>query len=442
MKQLSLFSIALLLAGVLSVQASHAEDYTCGNVPDDALIQMGRGFISGEGQAVVYSPDGTRLAMATANGMDIRLCDAHTGTEVALLTGHMEPIALVFFSSDGTRVAGVSEGGTIRVWNVADGRQLAVLRDPTRFVTSVFFSPDGTSVASVSKGGTIRVWNVADGRQLAVLQVSTEPIVSVSFSPDGTRVAGVSKGGTIRVWNVADGQQLAVLNATEPIALVFFSPDGTRVAGVSEGGTARVWDVANGQQLAVLNATEPIALVFFSPDGMTVASISEGGTARVWDVADGRQLAVLNATEPIVSMFFSPDGTTLTGVSRGGTVRVWNAAEWTAEEKPESTFAFTGGVESKAYTAGTAITPLVLPEATGGDGGVTYRVSNLPAGLAFDTATRTISGTPDVATGGTTVEVTYTAEDSAGAATLTFSITINPPLSFGDFPSPSGAGPR
>ena len=401
MKQLSLFSIALLLAGVLSVQASHAEDYTCGNVPADALIQMGRGFISGEGQAVVYSPDGTRLAMATANGMDIRLCDAHTGTEVALLTGHMEPIALVFFSSDGTRVAGVSEGGTIRVWNVADGRQLAVLRDPTRFVTSVFFSPDGTRVAGVSKGGTIRVWNVADGRQLAVLRDPTRFVTSVFFSPDGTRVAGVSKGGTIRVWNVADGRQLAVLNTTEPIALVFFSPDGTRVAGVSEGGTARVWDVANGQQLAVLNATEPI-----------------------------------------VSMFFSPDGTTLTGVSRGGTVRVWNAAEWTAEEKPESTFAFTGGVESKAYTAGTAITPLVLPEATGGDGGVTYRVSNLPAGLAFDTATRTISGTPDVATGGTTVEVTYTAEDSAGAATLTFSITINPPLSFGDFPSPSGAGPR
>ena len=95
-------------------------------------------------------------------------------------------------------------------------------------------------------------------------------------------------------------------------------------------------------------------------------------------------------------------------------------------------FAFASEVEDQAYTAGTAITALELPEATGGEGEITYRVSELPAGLSFDAATRTISGTPEAATDGA-VEITYTAEDSAGAAaTLTFSITVNPPLSFGD----------
>ena len=69
----------------------------------------------------------------------------------------------------------------------------------------------------------------------------------------------------------------------------------------------------------------------------------------------------------------------------------------------------------------------------GGEGEITYRVSELPLGLSFDDSTRTISGTPDVATDGA-VEVTYTAADSAGeATTLTFSITVNPELSFGDF---------
>ena len=49
---------------------------------------------------------------------------------------------------------------------------------------------------------------------------------------------------------------------------------------------------------------------------------------------------------------------------------------------------------------GEAIDDKVLPEATG-DGDLTYSVSaNLPAGLSFDTATRTISGTP-VAAGDT-----------------------------------------
>ena len=81
--------------------------------------------------------------------------------------------------------------------------------------------------------------------------------------------------------------------------------------------------------------------------------------------------------------------------------------------------------------AGAAITALQLPEAMGGEGDVTYRVFDLPAGLTFDADTRTISGTPAAATDGA-VEVTYLAQDSAGAsAALTFSITVNPELRLG-----------
>ena len=98
----------------------------------------------------------------------------------------------------------------------------------------------------------------------------------------------------------------------------------------------------------------------------------------------------------------------------------------------EMPFAFAGAVEDQAYTAGTAIADLVVPAAENGEGDVTYRVFDLPAGLAFDAATRTISGTPEAATAGA-VEVTVLAQDSAGAGiTLTFNITVNAPLSFGD----------
>ena len=48
-------------------------------------------------------------------------------------------------------------------------------------------------------------------------------------------------------------------------------------------------------------------------------------------------------------------------------------------------------------TAAVALEAVVLPEAEG-DGDLSYSVSNdLPAGLSFDTATRTISGTPTAA---------------------------------------------
>ena len=91
---------------------------------------------------------------------------------------------------------------------------------------------------------------------------------------------------------------------------------------------------------------------------------------------------------------------------------------------------FTEEVADQTYTAGTAITALVLPEAMGGEGDVTYQVFGLPAGLAFDDSTRTISGTPEAAG---VAEVNYLATDSAEEdEALQFSITVNPALSFGD----------
>ena len=92
-------------------------------------------------------------------------------------------------------------------------------------------------------------------------------------------------------------------------------------------------------------------------------------------------------------------------------------------EGGEPFFSAGASIADQTYTVGTAIADLVLPEAAGGDGTLTYSVSALPEGLAFDAATRTLSGTPTEATNGA-VAITYTAADEDDdAARLTFTIT-------------------
>ena len=91
-------------------------------------------------------------------------------------------------------------------------------------------------------------------------------------------------------------------------------------------------------------------------------------------------------------------------------------------------------IPNQAYTAGKPITPLVLPAASGGTAPLMYSLAPaLPEGLVFDAATRTLSGTPAAATT-SPILVIYTVVDSGGSAdVLTFSITVNAELTFGDF---------
>ncbi len=84
----------------------------------------------------------------------------------------------------------------------------------------------------------------------------------------------------------------------------------------------------------------------------------------------------------------------------------------------------TATVADQSYVQNTQITTLNLPQATGGDGTLTYSLSpDAPDGLAFDAANRTLSGTPT--TGQAATAYTYTATDADGdTASLTFNITV------------------
>ena len=88
-------------------------------------------------------------------------------------------------------------------------------------------------------------------------------------------------------------------------------------------------------------------------------------------------------------------------------------------------------VAALSLDQGQAIGPVMLPAASGGNGALTYSLTSSPAGLAglvFDPATRTLSGTPQAP--GLFV-FTYRAEDAdanrtdADAATLTFQVAVS-----------------
>jgi WD40 repeat protein len=129
-----------------------AQDYTQFSLPEGAKARLGKGWISGD---IAYSPDGTRLAVASSIG--IWLYDTATHQEVALLKGHTDSVESVAFSPDGDTLA---SGGfrQVRLWDAKTGQPKATLRRHTGYVYSVAFSPDGGTIASGSESGTIILW--------------------------------------------------------------------------------------------------------------------------------------------------------------------------------------------------------------------------------------------------------------------------------------------
>ncbi len=81
-------------------------------------------------------------------------------------------------------------------------------------------------------------------------------------------------------------------------------------------------------------------------------------------------------------------------------------------------------IDDKEYIAGSSITPVTLPAATSGNGGLRYSITPaLPTGLSFNSATQEISGTPTTAMHET--PYTWSVTDVDGdTAELMFRITI------------------
>jgi hypothetical protein len=181
---------------------------------------------------------------------------------------------------------------------------------------------------------------------------------------------------------------------------------------------------ANNEVVDVAEATRDIDYTaVLRPLTIPAGAVSGTTTITIIPIDDGTEegeekirLTVPYANQQVSAQYADGDTANLTV----GTVDV------TLRDGSEGTvpsFAAGAAIAAQTYTAGTAIVDLVLPEATG-DGDLTYQVSALPAGLSFDSATRTLSGTPAQATAGA-VEVTYTATDRDGeAAVLSFAITV------------------
>ena len=291
-----------------------------------------------------------------------------------------------------------------------------------------------------------------DGDTLTIIGVDSSPgLLRNRFVGVGLRASG---GGTITIhadgsWSYDPGTAFnsLTLGQTGTATAVYRVSDGngntddgelritvTRVAGPDISPAFAGGEVVDDQTYTQNNAIADLTLPEVESDGngATTYALDPSAVPGLVFTANTRVLSGTPDTLTTTAITLTYTATDQDGDSDSLTFAV------TVQVDTAPAFASGAVADDQTYTAFTQITPVVLPAvdpSNAGNGAPVYTltpdIGNAIAGLVFTPGTRTLSGTPTVATT-TAVTLTYTLADSdtitgaADEASLTFAITVNP----------------
>ncbi len=274
---------------------------------------------------VQWSPDGQRLLAITDK--TIELLDVN-GKEILLIVANppLRPAPhpqfgpnniTAVFSPDGTRLALAGWiDGRVQILDAHTGRTEHLFTTINRMVSSISWSPNGRRIAAGVWDKTIRILDVDSHEEKTKIEVAVSGWVKVKFSPDGKRLAwhGFRSSSWLREIESGDERRIDIKDGTHSID---WSPGGRELA-VLGWRTLDIWDAETGEKNVSFSVKEWMDEVFWSPDGRYLAALSNfSGRASIWNVRT-RKNRTMNNANPLV---FSP---TMEWISIRDEVRVFS----------------------------------------------------------------------------------------------------------------------
>ena len=288
--------------------------------------------------AVVWSPDGKRLASASYDKM-VRIWEATRGISLLTYKGHTERVNALVWSPDGRYLASASNDATVQIWEAATGNLFSAYRGHTSQVTAISWSPDGRYLASGDEGKTVQVWQPMSTSPVSTHTPHTARINALAWSPDGKRLASASDDRTIQVWDPLKAhrsgfftqllslprQALVYAGHRERVTALSWSPNGRQIVSSSFDKTVQVWDSQTLRRTFLYtNRSAGVNTVAWSSDPRSIAFGSNDKTVQVWDVAVRKPITTYQGhTHYVTSVAWSPDGSRLSSGSVDRSVQVW-----------------------------------------------------------------------------------------------------------------------
>jgi WD40 repeat protein len=184
-----------------------------------------------------FSADGSRLATPDPAG-GVQLWNPADGTPAGRLDTGAAPVQALAFFPDGTRLA-VATADTLAVWNVAANTRLP-WGDGAKGAAALAVSADGRWLAAADPDRGVQLYEVTTGQVVRSLAGNPTRVTALAFSPDGNRLVTGGADEAVRVWDVESGQEvLALPGAGGPVAAVAWDRAGDAVYALDDA--LRVW---------------------------------------------------------------------------------------------------------------------------------------------------------------------------------------------------------
>ena len=199
-----------------------------------------------------------------------------TGTQAAILSGHIEEVGSLTFSSDGTSLVSGGYDTTIKLWDMQTGGVVKSFYGHTDLVFSVSISSDSTTIVSGSHDKTIRLWDIqTEGCHHIMEQLAS--VTYVIFSPANPQTLLSVSGEEIQWWDT-NGHKI---NCSYDGSYAAFSSDGSQLV-LCQGADIVIQDSDSGIIKTRFHLSRSTAGgCCFSPDSSLVAIAADDSAVYI-----------------------------------------------------------------------------------------------------------------------------------------------------------------